>query len=1070
MLMGRIKTQMSYGTKTENSCGRSCWWILVLTFLCSFLRATEASAQQILIPRIDQMPSAPAPYLMRNWRHVALGFDSLVFDLSRTGQYLPVAWLNSNTVNYPAHPSLGIHSYVGTNAPLSAEAITVLPAVLGATLVGVDKSNQEGMNWVLFCEEFFNRRPEENVYLNHPVTSSGDDWWYDTMPNIFFYQLFSHYPSVGDFENQFVTVARRWLQAVRAMGGSGTPWRVPSMNYRGWEFSTMTPNTSGVVEPEAAGAIGWILYHAYVRTGNDSCRIGAEWAMEFLNSLSGNPSYELQLAYGALTAARMNAELGTTYNVEKLLNWCFDVGPLRSWGAVVGTWGGYDCSGLIGEIGDLGDYAFAMNTFEQIGALVSLVRYDDRFARAIGKWVLNAANASRLFYGAYLPDANQDNEAWVWVQAYDPGSVVAYEALREMDYGASLKATGDAVSGGWANTNLALYASSHVGILGGIIDTTNVEKIVRLDLLRTDYFHAPAYPSWLYYNPYDTAKVVEVNVGDGTYDLYDMVSNSFIQTGVSGVVSLPLPADAAVVLVITPSGGTVTFELTKMLVNNVVVDYRSDQVPDNFPPRIKGLLTPSPVILSGRTMPVYCTAVDRDGDTLSYGWSVGVGSLVGSGATISWNVPTDTGTYEIVCTVTDGKGGIDSARLSIRVVDVLPTDPVIVRMIARPGKIHLGASTLLTCTIADTSGTSLSFTWSATAGVLGPGDTLVTWTAPTIPGNYFVRCVVTNGVGGSAEDSVGVAVRDFSQVQTGELVAYYPFNGNADDASGFQNHGVVNGAQLTSDRSGTPGEAYRFDGISSSIRVANHAVLNFQNSITVAFWINVGEFYEREQYPLSHGSWENRWKVSITNGRIRWTVKTTTGIKDLDSETLLQTGVFYHVVARYDGSDFEIYIDGELDVFSSWSGTILTTTIDLMIGQVLPMNSQYNFNGVLDEIRLYNYGLSVSEIQALYNEATPVFPADRTGFPTQFVLMQNYPNPFNSSTTIPFSVPEEAHGPLFLNVYDMAGREIVTLNLGRKIAGNHALRLDLGALPSGVYYYTLRGGGIAFTKPMLLIK
>lgn len=1043
-------------------------WILVLTFLGSFLFTTRADAQQISLARIEEMPNAPTPYQMRNWKKVALGFDSLVFDLERTGEYLPVAWVGSNSVNYPAHDWLGIHSYVGINSPASAEAITVLPSVLGATLTGLDKSNQDGMNWVLFCEEFFNRRPEENVYLNHPVTTSGNDWWYDTMPNVFFYQLFARYPSVGDFENQFLTVARRWFQAVRAMGGSGTPWKVPSMNYRGWELSTMTPNTSGVVEPEAAGAIAWIFYHAYVRTGNDSCRIGAEWAMEFLNNRSSNPSYELQLVYGALTAARMNAELGTTYDVEKLVNWCFDVGPLRSWGAVVGTWGGYDCSGLIGEISDLGDYAFAMNTFEHIGALVPLVRYDDRFARAIGKWVLNAANASRLFYGAYLPDANQDNETWI--RAHDSTSVIAYEGLREESYGASLRATGDAVDGGWANTNLALYASAHVGILGGIIDTTNVERILRLDLLKTDYFHEPAYPSWLYYNPYDSAKVVEVDVGEETHDLYDMVTNSFIQTGVSGIVSLPLPADASVGLVITPSGGTVTYELTKILVNDVVVDYRSDQVPGNFPPRIKSLLAPSPIVLSGGTIPVYCTAVDRDGDSVSYNWSIQAGSLENTGATVSWNAPTDTGMFEITCSVADGRDGIDSARLSIRVVDVLPSSPVIVRLVARPGKIDLGASTDLTCTVTDTSGTSLSFTWSATTGVLGSGDTLVTWTAPTVEGNFYVRCIVTNGVGGSAEDSVGVVVRDFSQVQTGDLVASYPLSGDADDVSGFQNNGIVNGAQLAADRSGLPDRAYSFDGISSSIRVPNSDVLNFQNAITVAFWMKVGALYEREQHPLSHGNWEHRWKISISNGRIRWTVKTSDGIKDLDSETFLETGTFYHVVARYDGSDFEIYLNGELDAFTTWSGTILSTTIDLMVGQVLPTNSEYNFNGVLDEIRLYNYGLSVTEIQALYQEPTSVVSPMHDRVPDHFVLLQNYPNPFNNLTTIPYSVPEDADGLLFLNVFDMTGREIVNINLGRKTPGNYTLRLDMTAVPSGVYYYTLHGSKLMLVKPMVLLK
>ena len=170
--------------------------------------------------------------------------------------------------------------------------------------------------------------------------------------------------------------------------------------------------------------------------------------------------------------------LGTTYNIRKMINWCFNVGPLRDWGAILGTWGGYDVDGLIGEVNGSNDYAFLMNTFEQVGALVPLVRYDDRFARAIGKWVLNAANASRLFYTNYLPDQNQDCEEWA--HHYDPNSYIGHEALRQTQFAMSPYATGDAISGGWGMTNLALYGSSHVGILGGIIDTTNIAAILQL--------------------------------------------------------------------------------------------------------------------------------------------------------------------------------------------------------------------------------------------------------------------------------------------------------------------------------------------------------------------------------------------------------------------------------------------------------------------------------------------------------------------------------------------------------------------------------------------------------------
>ncbi len=129
-------------------------------------------------------------------------------------------------------------------------------------------------------------------------------------------------------------------------------------------------------------------------------------------------------------------------------------------------------------------------------------------------------------------------------------------------------------------------------------------------------------------------------------------------------------------------------------------------------------------------------------------------------------------------------------------------------------------------------------------------------------------------MGDTDKDSILVSVRDTSIHQSGDLVAYYPFNGNANDESGFNNHGTVNGAALVADRFGNQNSAYQFDGNNDYINVPNSESLNFENSITVNFWIKVGEFFEREAYPLSHGNWENRWKISVTDKRIRWTVKT----------------------------------------------------------------------------------------------------------------------------------------------------------------------------------------------------
>jgi hypothetical protein len=1029
------------------------------TLLVFFFLSAQILGQQINITRIEQMPNLPSPYKMRDWKKVSLGYDSLVFDFTLQGDHLPLIWLITNTSNYPNHNSFGLRTAVGTYAPYNAEAINILPAVISATLVGVDKSDQNGSDWVLMCEEFFNKRPQENVYLNNHVTSSGNDWWYDTMPNVFFYQLFDLYPNTGDFNFQFTTVADRWLEALTAMGASVIPWTPPYMNYRAFRLATMTPLSSGVRQPEAAGAIAWLLYNAYVKTGEEKYRIGAEQAIEFLNEWQNNPCYELQLPYGAYTAARINAELGTDYNIQKLVNWCFTPnGNVRDWGVTLGNWGGYDCYGLVGEAKYDG-YAFIMNTFEQVGALVPLVRYDDRFARAIGKWVLNAANASRLFYTNYLPDENQDGETWA--KQYDPNSYIAHEAMREyaLSSGISPFATGDFQRSGWGATNYALYGSSHVGIFGGIIDTTDVRGILKLDALKTDYFHPAAYPTYLYYNPYDSVRSISLDVGNGPYDLYDAVSNSFLSTNVTGNTNFDLPADGAVLLVITPSTGILTYQYDKTLINGIVVDYLSGQSVPNYPLRIKSLAAAKSTVMIADSSTIYCCAEDLDNDPLNYLWDCEEGLISGDSALVKWIAPDVAGLCIITCVIDDGRGGIDSASIDIEVLD--NHAPEIMSLTAQPREIELSGNTQISCNANDIDADTLIYIWTAHDGVLSPSDSQqVSWQAPATAGYYFVTCRVNDGSGGEAIDSIGIVV--------GRLVAFYPFNNAGNDASGFENHGSVFGAVAAEDRFGNSNSAYYFDGSNDYIRIPNHASLNNQHEICISFWIKIAQFFDREAYPISHGNWENRWKVSVTNKGIRWTIKTTSGIKDLDSQTILLLDSLYHVAALYNGSELKIYINGILDAASNWSGLILKTDIDLAIAQHLPGSNGYNFKGVLDDIRIYNHALSELEIRDLYDIETGLEKSEIEQLPQEYYLSQNYPNPFNSSTVITYQLPQSSN--VVLDIYNIAGQKVATLISDAKPAGYHRFEWRAQNLASGVYYYRLQADTYVKTRKLLLLK
>jgi hypothetical protein len=238
--------------------------------------------------------------------------------------------------------------------------------------------------------------------------------------------------------------------------------------------------------------------------------------------------------------------------------------------------------------------------------------------------------------------------------------------------------------------------------------------------------------------------------------------------------------------------------------------------------------------------------------------------------------------------------------------------------------------------------------------------------------------------------------------------------------------------------------------------------------------MKIGAFYPtREQYPISHGNWQSRWKFSITpnSNTLRWTVKNTNGqVKDLDSETHLVVDSLYNVTGVYSGSNFEIYLNGQLDAFTLFSGLINDTTCDLTIGQDLPHDNQYNFNGILDDIRIYDYALSVQQIANLFDINTAVTVTNDPGSLKSFVLYQNYPNPFNPSTIIRFNVPPSEGELVRLEVYDVLGRRVDTLLDGEVVGGLQEVVWNAGRFPSGVYYCRLTASAATQSRKMILVK
>ncbi|MGP8199281.1 MAG: LamG domain-containing protein [Limisphaerales bacterium] len=215
---------------------------------------------------------------------------------------------------------------------------------------------------------------------------------------------------------------------------------------------------------------------------------------------------------------------------------------------------------------------------------------------------------------------------------------------------------------------------------------------------------------------------------------------------------------------------------------------------------------------------------------------------------------------------------------------------------------------------------------------------------------------------------------------TNGLVAYYPFNENANDMSGNGNDGTVDGATLIEDRSGNPNSAYSFDGVDDQIEVANSASISPSNALTVAAWI-LPLAYEDDKHCVSKGMNENYTYRSYSlqgpwsDGTWHAVVSFAAGEVTTASSSMAALGQWSHVLMSYDGTAVNLYVNGQLSAAQPASGPINQTSWGLLIGShhFDAGSPDYWFNGDIDDVRIYNRALPSNEVQQLYAfESQPI--------------------------------------------------------------------------------------------------
>ena len=219
---------------------------------------------------------------------------------------------------------------------------------------------------------------------------------------------------------------------------------------------------------------------------------------------------------------------------------------------------------------------------------------------------------------------------------------------------------------------------------------------------------------------------------------------------------------------------------------------------------------------------------------------------------------------------------------------------------------------------------------------------------------------------------------EFVDIRDG-LVAYYPFNGNTNDESGNNNNANAKGGiQLSTDRSGNSNKAYVFDGVDDYIDLAGNASLN-PGRLSILLWFNmdnngkmqlIGNNDNTDGYPGVYATSLNYFS-SGAHIAIRkpgtCDVNTDAGYDPVVVANLTFTpGKWYCYAVTYDGLRVRIYVDGVIikEQATTVASIAQCTGTTFKIGRWWNNEPLY-FKGKMDEIRIYNRGLSHDEVKLL---------------------------------------------------------------------------------------------------------
>jgi hypothetical protein len=204
---------------------------------------------------------------------------------------------------------------------------------------------------------------------------------------------------------------------------------------------------------------------------------------------------------------------------------------------------------------------------------------------------------------------------------------------------------------------------------------------------------------------------------------------------------------------------------------------------------------------------------------------------------------------------------------------------------------------------------------------------------------------------------------------TNGLVAYYPFNGNANDVWGGQNGELIGNATPAADRFGQTGMACNFDG-TAFVNVPDSTAIHLEN-MTISLWVQLDttdgivDILNKDDYLQGYQLYTLGSQVIFSIGDGDWHSTAGNG--------LIIANQWHHLTATYDSQTLRVYVDGTNTDSVSYVGTPAYSSNTLQIARNGALEAQY-LSGNLGNLRLYGRALPPSEVRQLYSYEALLLP------------------------------------------------------------------------------------------------